>query len=240
MAAERGASPAVARDPLGRLAPPPYDLGEATAWLVRADPRLGELVERVGECRLAIRPLAPFHILLRSIVYQQLAGKAAAAIFGRVCAAFGGGRLPRPAEVVAAPMEILRAAGLSQGKALAVKDLAAKTLSGVVPMRSRLARLDDDAVVERLVAVRGVGRWTVEMLLIFGLGRPDVLPGDDYGVRKGFQAAFGKRSLPAPRQLLRHGERWRPYRSVAAWYLWRAAEAAGPARKKRRLIRRTS
>jgi DNA-3-methyladenine glycosylase II len=222
------------RDPLGALVAPPFDLAAAVVALERSDPRLAELMARVGPCRLAIRPLSPFHILLRSIVYQQLAGKAAAAIFGRVCAAFGDGRLPRPREIVAAPFELLRGAGLSRGKALAVQDLAEKTLAGLVPARSRLARLDDQAVVERLVAVRGVGRWTVEMLLIFGLGRPDVLPLDDYGVRKGFQSAFGKRSLPTPRQLARHGERWRPYRSVASWYLWRAAEAAGPVRRKAR------
>jgi DNA-3-methyladenine glycosylase II len=221
------------RDPLGALVAPPFDLAAAVVALERADPRLAELMARVGPCRLAMRPLSPFHILLRSIVYQQLAGKAAAAIFGRVCAAFSSARLPRPGDVVAAPMEVLRGAGLSQGKALAVKDLAEKTLAGLVPQRSRLARLDDEAIVERLVAVRGVGRWTVEMLLIFGLGRPDVLPLDDYGVRKGFQSTFGKRSLPTPRQLARHGERWRPYRSVASWYLWRAAEAAGPLRQSR-------
>jgi DNA-3-methyladenine glycosylase II len=221
------------RDPLGILAPPPYDLGAATAHLADRDPRLGALIAAVGPCRLAIRPLSPFHVLLRSIVYQQLAGKAATAIFARVCAGFGDRRLPRAREVAAASMERLRAAGLSRNKALAVKDLAEKALGGVVPARSRLLRLEDEAIVARLVAVRGVGRWTVEMLLIFGLGRPDVLPLDDYGVRKGFQSAYGRRSLPTPRQLARQGEGWRPYRSVASWYLWRAAEAAGPARRRR-------
>ena len=208
--------------------PPPYDLEKAVAHLVRADARLARVIERVGLCRLGIQPLgSPFETLLESIVYQQLHGKAAAAIFARVCALFDSGGAPRPRDLAAAPIELLRGAGLSQAKALAVKDLAEKQLAGRVPTRSRLARLDDDAIVARLTEVRGIGRWTVEMLLIFGLGRPDVLPVDDYGLRKGYARAFRKRELPTPRALLAHGERWRPYRSVASWYLWRMAETSG-------------
>jgi len=208
--------------------PPPYDLEGAVTHLVRADPRLAPVIERVGPCGLRIQRLAsPFEALLESIVYQQLHGKAAATIFARLCALFDSGGAPRPHDLAAAPIERLRTAGLSQAKALAVKDLAAKQLAGRVPTRSRLARLDDDAIVARLTEVRGIGRWTVEMLLIFGLGRPDILPLDDYGVRKGYARAFRKRELPTPRVLLAHGERWRPYRSVASWYLWRMAETPG-------------
>jgi 3-methyladenine DNA glycosylase/8-oxoguanine DNA glycosylase len=208
------------------MSAPPYDRQAAVAHLAGRDSRLGELLERVGPCRLEIYPRhSPYEFLCESIAYQQLNGKAAATIFGRFCGLFGRrSRAPRPPDVDAASIELLRSAGLSQAKSLAIKDLAAKTIAGVVPGRARLARLDDEAVVERLIAVRGIGRWTVEMFLIFGLGRPDVLPVDDYGVRKGFQRAYRKRQPPTPKQLTAWGERWRPYRSVASWYLWRAAE----------------
>ena len=210
------------------MSAPPYDREAAVAHLTARDPKLGEVLARVGACRLEIYPRhSPYEFLCESIAYQQLNGRAAATIFGRFCGLFGRkSRAPRPADVDGATIEHLRTAGLSQAKATAIKDLAAKTLAGVVPGRAQLGRLSDDEIVERLVEVRGVGRWTVEMFLIFGLGRPDVLPVDDYGVRKGFQRAFGKRQPPKPKALLAWGERWRPYRSVASWYLWRAAEAA--------------
>jgi DNA-3-methyladenine glycosylase II len=206
---------------------PPYDLAAAVAHLSGRDARLGALLGRVGPCRLEISARhSPYEFLCESIAYQQLNGRAAATIFGRFCGLFGRrSRAPHPALVDGATIELLRTAGLSQAKSLAIKDLAAKTLAGVVPGRSALARLDDEAIIERLVAVRGIGRWTVEMFLMFGLGRPDVLPVDDYGVRKGYQRAFRKRQPPKPKELLAWGERWRPYRSVASWYLWRAAEA---------------
>jgi DNA-3-methyladenine glycosylase II len=206
---------------------PPYDRAQAVAHLSSRDPRLGALLERVGPCRLEISPRhSPYEFLCESIAYQQLNGRAAATIFGRFCGLFGRrSRAAHPARVGGATIEQLRTAGLSQAKALAIKDLAAKTLSGVVPGRAALARRDDEASIERLVAVRGIGRWTVEMFLMFGLGRPDVLPVDDFGVRKGYQRAFRKRQPPKPKELLAWGERWRPYRSVASWYLWRAAEA---------------
>ena len=209
------------------MSSPPYDLAAARRHLASRDARLGELLERVGECRLEIHPRhSPYEFLCESIAYQQLNGKAAATIFGRFCGLFGKrSRAPRPSDVLAAPFESLRGAGLSRAKTLAIKDLAEKTLAGVVPGRAALSRLEDDVIVERLTAVRGVGRWTVEMFLIFGLGRADVLPLGDYGVRKGFQRAFRKRQPPTPQQLAAWGERWRPYRSVASWYLWRAAEA---------------
>jgi DNA-3-methyladenine glycosylase II len=177
-----------------------------------------------------------FEALLESIIYQQLNGKVAATITSRVKALFPDNeghirtrrglvaRFPTPQQVVAATPELLRSAGLSQAKMLAIKDLAAKTLEGLVPSAREAHRMRDDELVERLVQVRGIGRWTVEMLLIFRLGRPDVLAVDDYGVRKGFAKAHGLSDLPKPKELLAYGERWRPYRSVACWYMWRAAE----------------
>jgi 3-methyladenine DNA glycosylase/8-oxoguanine DNA glycosylase len=157
-------------------------------------------------------------------VDQQLSGKAAATILGRVLALYSPRRFPRPRDILATPPERLRAAGLSAAKVAAVRDLAARTLDGTVPSMARVRRMADEEIVERLTAVRGVGRWTVEMLLMFRLGRPDVLPLGDLGVRNGFARTFGRRVLSDPRVLSRRGERWRPYRSVASWYLWRALD----------------
>jgi len=166
----------------------------------------------------------PFDALAESIAYQQLSGKAAATIWGRVRALYPKKRLD-PDLVLDTPDEKLRTAGLSRSKIAAFKDLAAKTLDGTVPTRRALATMSDDEIVARLTAVRGIGRWTVEMFLLFDLGRPDVWPVDDYGVRKGFAKTFGRRKLPTPKQLMKFGEKWRPYRSVAAWYFWRALDA---------------
>jgi DNA-3-methyladenine glycosylase II len=166
----------------------------------------------------------PFQALAESIVYQQLTGKAAATILSRVHALHGGPRKFHPESLLAMPVDQLRTAGLSGAKAAALKDLAAKTLDGTVPTLRALVKLDDDAIVERLTEVRGIGKWSVQMLLMFRLGRPDVLPVDDYGVRKGFQRAFRTKELPTPKEVAKRGERWRPYRSAASWYLWRAAE----------------
>ena len=202
-----------------------FDLREAESLLREADPKLIPVMELHGPCRLDPDGTAsPFAALARSIAYQQLTGKAAATIHGRVLALYHPRRHPRPEDVLATEDAHLRAAGLSRSKILAVKDLAAKTLDGTVPTLARLRRLDDEEIVERLSSVRGIGRWTVEMLLIFRLGRPDVLPATDYGVRKGFQKTFKTRGLPTPAQVLKRGERWRPYRSIASWYLWRSLE----------------
>lgn len=165
-----------------------------------------------------------FHALTRSIVYQQLTGRAAATILGRVTGLFAPKRFPGPADLLEMPSERLRAAGLSAAKAAALRDLAGRALDGTVPSLARVRRMHDEEIIERLTAVRGVGRWTVEMLLIFKLGRPDVLPVGDLGVRKGFALTYGKRKLPAPEVMHRRGKHWRPYRSVASWYLWRALE----------------
>ncbi|MEO8043570.1 MAG: DNA-3-methyladenine glycosylase 2 family protein [Spartobacteria bacterium] len=169
--------------------------------------------------------LRPFDALAESIAYQQLSGKAAATIFGRVRALYPRRKWFSPELVLATPDETFRSAGLSRSKTVAIKDLAAKTLDGTVPTRAALDRMSDEEIITRLTTVRGIGRWTVEMLLLFDLGRLDVWPINDYGVQKGYAKTFGKKKLPKPKELLAIGERWRPYRSVAAWYFWRALDA---------------
>lgn len=218
MASVKSKSVRSRRDGLG------YDPEEAVEFLARSDATLARLMKRAGPFTLQLRKLHdPFEALARNIVYQQLHGSAAAAIHRRVLELFGGGKL-RPEELLAAPDEHLRAAGLSAAKLASLRDLAAKTLDGTVPTLARLRRMSDDEIVERLTQVRGIGRWTVEMLLMFRLGRPDVLPVGDFAVRKGFAMAYGLDESPKPKELESYGERWRPYRSVASWYMWRAVE----------------
>ena len=193
--------------------------------LAARDPTLARLIARVGPYTVKpTRPMRPFDSLAESIAYQQLSGKAAATIFGRVRALYPRRKWFSPDLVLTTADEIFRAAGLSRSKTAAIKDLAAKTIEGVVPTLAVLERLEDEEIITRLTAVRGLGRWTVEMLLLFDLGRLDVWPVDDYGVRKGYAKTFRKRKLPTPKRLLAIGEKWRPYRSVAAWYFWRALE----------------
>lgn len=203
-----------------------FDPDVAVAHLRRADPTLKRLIESVGPLRMTLkRTPSIFGALAEAIVYQQLTGKAAATIFARVCALFPRAHQGPSAEQLLRVSDAkLRGAGLSRPKLLALRDLARRAKAGEIPTLAEAQRLDDDTLVERLTQVRGIGRWTVEMLLIFRLGRPDVLPADDYGVRKGFALAFKKRDLPTPKDLLAYGERWKPYRTVASWYLWRAAE----------------
>jgi len=189
------------------------------------DPRIAALIARSLRYNIKPAPLIrPFDALAESIAYQQLSGKAAATIFGRVRALYPRGKYLDPEKILATPDESFRAAGLSRSKIAAVKDLAAKTIDGTVPSARAIARMSDEEIILRLTEVRGIGRWTVEMLLLFDLGRPDVWPVDDYGVRKGFAKIFGRRKLPTPKQLMKLGEKWRPYRSVAAWYFWRALD----------------
>lgn len=202
-----------------------FDPIAATTALARSDKRLARLIERAGPFTLQPEKMqSPFQALLRAIVYQQLSGKAAATIFGRVKALYPGRNGLHPAAILETPDEALRAAGMSRAKVAGVKDLAAKTLDGTVPSLARLRRMDDAEIVSRLVSVRGIGVWTVEMLLMFRLGRPDVLPVSDLGVRRGFMLTYKTPEMPAARQMTEHAERWRPYRSVASWYLWRAVE----------------
>jgi DNA-3-methyladenine glycosylase II len=186
---------------------------------------MAELISRSRRYEITPTPaVRPFDALAESIAYQQLSGKAAATIWGRVRALYPRKRYLDPKIVLATPDEKLRAAGLSRSKVAALKDLAAKTIDGTVPSARSLAKMTDEEIIERLITVRGIGRWTVEMLLLFDLGRSDVWPVHDYGVRKGFAKTFGRRKLPTPKQLMKLGDKWRPYRSVAAWYFWRALD----------------
>ena len=244
--------------------PPRYDSALALRELAAADPKLGRLIQRAGPFTLRVASAqSPFEALVESIVYQQLHGKAAAAIHRRLLESFGPtvdsstlgaplgapfvtalpsrvGYHPTPQQILDCPNAQLRAAGLSANKALALRDLAAKTLDGTVPTLARIRRMSDEAIITHLTQVRGVGKWTVEMLLIFRLGRPDVLPTSDYGVRKGFALTFtglkpfadGKPvkvtplDLPTPAEMERRAKKWTPWRSIASWYLWRACDLA--------------
>jgi 3-methyladenine DNA glycosylase/8-oxoguanine DNA glycosylase len=203
----------------------PFDVQVATRHLTEADPVLGEMIAQVGPCRLQLDAgQSPFESLAESIIYQQLSGKAAATIAGRVRQLFAPAAFPEPAELLAADDAALRGAGVSRNKILALRDLARHTLSGTVPGLAEIHSLADGELIQRLTQVRGIGQWTVEMLLIFRLGWPDVLPTADLGVRKGFARTYGLADLPSPKELLAHGERWRPFRTVASWYFWRATE----------------
>ena len=199
---------------------------KALRHLKRKDPTLARLIDEVGPSAVRVDALhSPFAALAEAIMHQQITGKAAASIVRRFREAFGeSGEFPAPEAIVGASESTLREVGLSGSKARALKDLAAKTLDGTVPSLNDLHAMDEELIIERLTQVRGVGIWTVHMLLIFRLGRPDVLPSTDYGVRKGFMRVFRKRTMPAPKDVERHAERWRPYRSIASWYLWRALE----------------
>lgn len=205
----------------------PFDSDLALAHLHAKDRVLSRLITRVGPLRLqteASHP--PFQSLTESILHQQVTGKAAAAILARFRAAFGTrGAFPEPARVVLASDDELRAVGVSRSKAAALRDLASRTLDGTVPSGDALHAMEDAEIIERLIKVRGIGVWTAHMLLMFRLGRPDVLPVGDYGVRKGFAKTFRtKAELPTPTEITKRAERWRPYRTVASWYLWRALE----------------
>jgi DNA-3-methyladenine glycosylase II len=205
---------------------------EAHRHISASDARMAALIAQSR--RYEITPslsLRPFDALAESIAYQQLSGKAAATIWGRVRALYPRKKNLDPKAVLKTPDAKLRAAGLSRSKVAALKDLAAKTIDGTVPSARALAKMSDEEIIERLIAVRGIGRWTAEMLLLFDLGRPDVWPVHDYGVQKGFAKTFGKRKLPTPKQLIKLGKKFEPYRSVAAWYFWRALDA--PEKKNR-------
>ncbi len=198
---------------------------KATTHLAQADPILAALIERTGPFTLKARRLPPFRSLTQSIIFQQLHGKAAETILQRFRGLFGDADFPSPEQVLAAGLDQLRTAGLSRGKASYILDLAARARSESLPTLAQCDALADEEVIARLTEVKGIGRWTAEMFLMFNLGRPDVLPVDDLGVRRGFMLAWGKRQLPEPEALRKYGERWQPYRTAASWYLWRAADA---------------
>jgi DNA-3-methyladenine glycosylase II len=238
-----------------RVSAPRYDSAAAIRELTAADPKLGRLIQRAGPFTMRVASAqSPFEALVESIVYQQLNGKAAATIHRRLLESFGPtltspsvgealatalpprvGDHPTPQQILDCPNTQLRAAGLSANKALALRDLAAKTLDGTVPTLARIRRMSDEAIIEHLTQVRGIGTWTVHMMLIFRLGRPDVLPTSDYGVRKGFALTFGKlkptdkvtpTDLPTPAEMEKRAKKWHPWCSIASWYLWRACDLA--------------
>ena len=209
---------------------PPFDLRAAIEHLSAKDALLAKVIEGAAEFRIQTDGTeSPYEVLLESIAYQSISGKAAATIFGRIKTLGASGRAPTPEEMLRLRKSVLRKAGLSGAKILAMKDLARKTIEGVVPSHDEAEEMADEELVERLTAVRGIGAWTVEMFLIFRLGRPDVLPIHDLGVKKGWSVTYGKKRMPKPKELLAFGERWRPYRTVASWYMWRAFERAGNA-----------
>lgn len=204
-----------------------FDPAVALTNLRASDPELGALIDRIGPFALELRPAASlFEALLRSIVYQQLHGKAAATIHGRVLAELAKHGGATPVALTQVSDAGLRGAGLSGNKLRAVRDLASKCMEGTVPSLPAAAKLCDEELVTRLTAVRGIGPWTVHMLLIFYLGRPDVMPTGDFAIRLGFQRLYRKRKDPTPEAIIKHACRWQPYRSVASWYLWRSLDPA--------------
>jgi 3-methyladenine DNA glycosylase/8-oxoguanine DNA glycosylase len=202
-----------------------HELGPAAKHLVTVDPAFEAIVNATGPFEPRPPDADPFNSLARAIVFQQLAGRAARAIHGRFAALYDGH--PTPDAVLDTSVEALRAVGLSANKAASLRDLAQKSTDGTVPL-DHLEELEDDEIVARVSAVRGIGRWTVEMFLMFQLRRPDVWPVDDYGVRKGFAAIYKLEAPPTPKALQPLGDPYRPHRSAAAWYCWRAAETVLP------------
>src|SRR5580704_3564842 len=210
----------------------PFDHIKAHAHLSGLDKRLAKLIEKTGSFHFKLDTCdSVYESLLEAITHQSISGKAAATIFGRIKMLGTEGRCPTPQQILAATDLTLREAGLSYAKAASMKDLAQKTIEGIVPTIEEAHALSDEELVTRLISVKGIGAWTVEMFLMFRLGRPDVLPIHDYGVQKGFALTYGKKFMPKPRELAAFGERWRPYRTVASWYMWRAIEIYGKKRK---------
>jgi 3-methyladenine DNA glycosylase/8-oxoguanine DNA glycosylase len=210
----------------------PFDHVKAHEHLSQADKRLGRLIADIGEFPFKLDECdSVYESLLEAITHQSISGRAAATIYARIQALGANGVCPTPEEILRARMQTLRKAGLSRAKAIAMKDLARKTIDGVVPSLEAAHKMSDEELVERLISVRGIGAWTVEMFLIFRLGRPDVLPIHDYGVQKGFALLYRKKAIPKPRELAAFGERWRPYRTVASWYMWRAVTRYAKTRK---------
>jgi DNA-3-methyladenine glycosylase II len=199
-----------------------FDPARATRHLRTADPGLAHVIDAAGPFAMELKSArSVFGALAEAIVYQQLSNKAAATIFGRLCARFPRGRSGlTPERLLALSDTRIRAAGISRPKLKSLRDLARRSAAGEVPTLARARRMTDAELVERLIAIHGIGRWSAEMFLMFTLGRPDVLPLDDYSLRKAYASTFGKRALPSPQALERHGEKWRPYRTVASWYLW--------------------
>jgi DNA-3-methyladenine glycosylase II len=198
----------------------------ALKHLSAVDPVMKKLIREHGACKIAHKPWrSPFEALVLAVAHQQLNGTAAGTILARFKKLFPGRRFPKPEDLARVTDEQIRACGFSFAKIKAIRDIAEKTLNGTIPSSRQIEKMADAEIIERLTEARGVGRWTVEMLLIFKLARPDVLPADDFGVRNGFRVAYLKRALPKPKDLLKFGARWRPHATTAAWYLWRAADS---------------
>ena len=193
---------------------------------LRRIPLFKPIIQQVGPCTMAIEQREPYEALVHAISHQQVHGNAARAIMGRLLALHVGPGFPPPEFILSLPPEAMRGCGFSGSKVAAIRDIAEKAASGLVPSRAAAEALDDTTLIERLVAIRGVGRWTVEMLLMFTLGRPDILPVDDFGIRDGYRLAAGLEEQPKPRALAEIGAAWAPHRTVAAWYLWRRADMA--------------
>lgn len=203
----------------------PYSVDDAIQYLSSSDSSMAALIHAVGPFEGGLRPaLSPFEALCEAVAYQQLSGKAAATIYGRFRALTDESNPLDPILVAKLPDGALRGAGLSGAKTVAIKDLAAKTLDGTVPGQAELAPLDDDEIIDRLTQVKGVGPWSVKMYLMFRLGRPDVLPQTDLGIRKGIMRTYGLKEMPPPKEVIQIAEPWRPYRTLASWYLWRSLE----------------
>ncbi len=212
---------------VARIGEASFDAPRALAALSARDPAMGRLIARVGDFALTRSHTESTYLsLARAVVYQQLTGKAAATIFGRVVALGGGERFPEPSALLALSDESLRGAGLSASKVAALRDLAAKVKAGAIPTLDEMASMDEEAIIERLTTVRGIGRWSAEMLLMFTLGRPDVLPVGDFGVRNGVKVTYGLLEMPTPDEVAKRGAKWKPWRTLASWYLWRAVDLA--------------
>lgn len=198
---------------------------EALKILKKSDPVMKQLIQKIGPLDFQAKSKrSPYETLVEAVAHQQLHGKAAQTILKRFRDLFPSGKFPKPQQIADLPDDAIRACGFSRAKTAAIRDIALKSLEGIVPTSRQIDKLSDEEIIERLTAVRGVGRWTVEMLLIFQLGRPDVLPVDDFGVRNGFRVAYGLSEHPTGKQLAEHGVCWQPHRSTAALYLWRAAD----------------
>jgi DNA-3-methyladenine glycosylase II len=208
----------------------PFDLDQAVKHLCACDDQIKQLIAELRPFEIDLNNThSPYEVLTRAICYQSITRKAASTIYGRIKELGENGHPPPPEKMLALPTSKLRKAGLSAAKVKSMKDLAKKALAGIVPSHDEALKLSDQELVKRLISVRGIGAWTVEMFLIFRLGRPDVLPIHDLGVKKGWSVVYGKKHMPTPKELLKFGERWRPYRTIASWYMWRAFERAGHA-----------
>ena len=203
-----------------------YD--DSVVFLTKLDEDWARLIARVGPCRHDPKAARePYEALVRAIAYQQLTAKAGDAIIGRLKALFDGQAFPSPEDLIAAEFDALRACGFSASKIATIKAIAEGATTGVIPARDIAIQMDDEDIIARMIAIKGVGRWTVEMLLMYSLERMDILPADDFGVREGYRALKSLDEQPKPRALREISKAWAPHRTVASWYLWRMPRERG-------------